>query len=371
MGLRSSAMCMAMALVFPAHAVAQSTPVVGPDATVSVPNFKLPFSSLASPEARALRKRMARDPFPFAEFAAKGIDQLRRAMDERYIVPQLARMQARYPATVEDSVLGGVPVQIVRPQSGIPSRNRKRILINLHGGGFVLGARTQSLVESIPFAVVGEIEVVSVDYRLAPEHRWPAANEDLNAVYKALLKTHRPSDIAIYGCSAGGLLTAQSVGWFAQAKLPLPAALGIFCSSTRETSFGDSAYITPALGSILPAPAPGDNGLGPYFSTADTSSPLVIPSLAKSLLGRFPPTILISGTRASEMSAITRSHIDLVQAGVDARMFLWDGMDHGFLSEADLPESREVYRIATEFFHEAMARGGGRTATLQQHRTRR
>ena len=84
-------------------------------------------------------------------------------------------------------------------------------------------------VESIPIASLGKIEVISVSYRLAPENVFPAASEDVAAVYRALIKTYRLQDIGAYGCSAGGVLTAEAIAWFNKMHLPMPGAIGTFC----------------------------------------------------------------------------------------------------------------------------------------------
>src|SRR5258707_1314328 len=88
------------------------------------------------------------------------------------------------------------------------------VLINVHGGGFICFAPPESHSESVPIASVGKIKIVSIDYRQAPEYTFPSASEDVEAVYRELLKTYKPGNIGIYGCSAGGALTAQSMAWF-------------------------------------------------------------------------------------------------------------------------------------------------------------
>jgi monoterpene epsilon-lactone hydrolase len=71
-----------------------------------------------------------------------------------------------------------------------------------------------------PIASIGKIKVISVDYRQAPEYAFPSASEDVATVYRELLKTYKPTNIGIYGCSAGGLLTAETIAWFQKEKLP-------------------------------------------------------------------------------------------------------------------------------------------------------
>ena len=87
---------------------------------------------------------------------------------------------------------------------------------------------------------------------------------------------------------------------------------------------------------------------------ADLKDPALDPLASKAMLAKFPPTLLMTGTRAGDMSRLIYSHRALVKAGVDARMVLWDGLDHCFMSEAELPEAREAVEIATKFFAEAM-----------------
>jgi acetyl esterase/lipase len=84
--------------------------------------------------------------------------------------------------------------------------------------------------------------------------------------------------------------------------------------------------------------------------------PLVSPSASPAVLAKFPPTLLVTGSRSGEMSAAARSAIDLAKQGVDARLFVWDGMDHGFFYNPDLPESQEAFDLMTRFFRQQFER---------------
>jgi epsilon-lactone hydrolase len=332
-----------------------AAPVTKPDGSVQVEAFTLPFSELASAEARAQfleRKSQSTLNLP----PGSTIVDIRRVYDQTFAAPNIARQKARYRVTMTEEMIAGVFTQVFKPEAGISPENRDRVLINLHGGGFIYGGRSQSQVESIPIAAEGAIKVVSVDYRMAPEARFPAASEDVAAVYRELLKTYRPENIGIYGCSAGGYLAAESVAWFQKVGLPQPAAIAVLCGAV-DRRHGDSAWIGPRIGSILGAPdEPSPDSS--YFTGADDSDPMMAPSRSPAVLAKFPPTLLITGTRAGEMGAATRSHIDLVKVGVDARLFLWDGLDHGFMNNPELPESREAYEVIIRFFREQMDTAG-------------
>jgi acetyl esterase/lipase len=82
----------------------------------------------------------------------------------------------------------------------------------------------------------------------------------------------------------------------------------------------------------------------------DLRDPLVSPALYPELLARFPPTLVITGTRAGEMSAAVHTHTRLFAAGADAVLHVWEGMWHGFLEDIDLPEAEEARAVIVRFF---------------------
>ena len=77
-----------------------------------------------------------------------------------------------------------------------------------------------------------------------------------------------------------------------------------------------------------------------------------MPAASKDVLKVFPPTLFLTGTRAPEMSAAAQSHLELRELGVKSELLLFDGMDHGFLGDADLPESQRAYQLIVQFFAE-------------------
>ncbi|MDB4309016.1 alpha/beta hydrolase [Porticoccaceae bacterium] len=262
-----------------------------------------------------------------------------------YTTSMYKNMVKRYAVKMSPKTIGGVYTEIFTPSEGIREGNRGKVLINVHGGGFQYGSRSTSHLESIPIAAVGQIKVISIDYRMAPEYQFPAASEDVEKVYRELLKEYSAENIGLYGCSAGGMLTAQSVAWFLDKGLPLPAAVGMFCAAAANPWEGDSHFMGRAM--------VGDSDsfeTNPYIKDASPKNSLVIPMVSQEIMKNFPPSLLISGTRDFTLGSIVKTHTDLNKLGVEADLFIWEGLSHAFHFNSEIPESREAYDVIVEFF---------------------
>lgn len=342
-------------------AIGQRMPETGPKnadtQAQQVSAFELPVSSfLTLQEQAALDRWTARVqtalkacPFSdeiFSRGHASRLAAYRKCLEEELDAPLATRFRALYRVRVESSKLASVHVDIITPTDGISPRNRSRVLINVHGGAFFAGQRYGGQIESIPIAAMGKVRVISVDYRMAPESKFPAASEDVIAVYRELLKSYKPEAIGIYGTSAGGLLTAQTVALLQKERLPEPGAVGMFCAAGSYFSEGDSGHFAAALAGV-PAATFRDN---PYLKDADPSDPMVFPARSAEVMARFPPSLLISATRDQALSSVVYFHSQLVTLGVAADLHVWEGLGHAFFFDPDLPQSREVYEVVTKFF---------------------
>jgi len=320
--------------------------------SVVVPGFELPPSELMSEEAKALLKLRAVVP-AMAPDPSEAIDRTREGLAAT-LSPLVWAMGEAYPADVVDEVIADVPVRIFTPpgDEGDPDR----VLINLHGGAFSMCWESCSVLESAPIASVGGYRVVSVNYRMAPEHTHPAALDDVEAVYRALLNDYGASSIGIYGCSAGGALTAQAAARFPRKSLPEPGAVGIFGAGAVRFGAGDSAYVAAFIDGSFPPPAKPDEQAGDlthgYFDGADVRGPIVSPALHLETLSTFPPTLIITGTRAMDMSPAVYTNSRLIQAGVPTRMIVGEGMGHCYLYLSHLPEARDAYDAIAQFFRQ-------------------
>ncbi len=249
------------------------------------------------------------------------------------------------PNQVVDNKIAGVPVRIVTP-AAIPQANRDKVFINIHGGGF--NSDSGSYSESIPIASYSGVKVVSVMYRLAPENPFPAGIDDVIAVYKELLKTYKPSHIAIYGTSAGAIMTGEVAVKIEQLGLPLPAALGIFSGMGDFARAGDSSSIYSVQGLSAHLDPPNGGPHAPYYiGSADPKDPVLSPIYAD--LHGMPPTLFVSSGRDMLLSGTANLHRAFLHAGVDASLAVFDALPHAFWYNAQLPESVEATHIMADF----------------------
>lgn len=275
-----------------------------------------------------------------------------RAGTDAWQIRAGAAMKAVYPVNLAKETMAGVPVRIVTPLD-VPEANRDRVMLNVHGGGFVVDSG--SLTESIPIANLTKTKVVSVLYRLAPEHPFPAAVDDAVAVYEELLKTYPANHIGLYGTSAGAILTAEVAVRLKQLGLPLPGALGVFSGLGDFSRTGDSMamYALDGLSGHLDLPKSAPDP-GNYAGTTDLHDPVLSPLFAD--VHGFPPTLFISSTRDMLLSGTTALQRHFYESGVDAPMVIFEGLPHAFWNDVSLPESREALGVMAKFLDENVRR---------------
>ena len=293
-----------------------------------------------SPEAQKSLSRAVPDQGP-----PQSLEDRRKGTDA-YTAGARIEWTKLCPNTLVDQTIAGVPVHVVTPD-GMPESNRDKVLLNLHGGGF--NSDSGSYTESIPIASYTGIKVVAVLYRLAPEYPFPAAVDDSVAVYKELLKTYKPNHIVIYGTSAGAILTAEVAAKLKQLGLPLPSALGIFSGMGDFARDGDSIalYALRGLSGHLDPPTPGAHDPF-YVASTDAKDPILSPIYGD--LHGLPPTLFVTSGRDLLLSGTVNLHRAYLNAGVDARLVVYDALPHAFWYNSNLPESIEANKLMADFF---------------------
>ncbi|MDR2858388.1 MAG: alpha/beta hydrolase [Novosphingobium sp.] len=321
---------------------------------VRVSAFTLPLSGLVSEEAAAFQRMRATMPMFDAGGGVETDIAVRREQINAYAAQGVARLRQAFAVDTVSTTIGGVAVIDVTPADG--GHDPDRVLINLHGGAFSMGWDGIALMEAIPIAAMGRYRVVTVNYRMAPEHRHPAGVEDVAAVYAALLQDYAPGRIGIYGGSAGGALTAQAAAWLPAHGLPQAGAVGIFGAGGVPFHAGESAYVAGYIDGSFPPPAVNgitlDDITRGYFAACDPRDASAWPGYHVDVLAAFPPTLIITGTRAMDLSPAIFTNSQLIKAGVRSTLIVGESMGHCYHYQIDLPEGRDAVAAILAFFRE-------------------
>ncbi len=229
----------------------------------------------------------------------------------------------------------------------VPNANEERVLLYFHGGGMVLGSPRNSRYLTVEIAKATKMKVLSVDYRLAPEHPHPAGQEDCMKVYEWLLSEgYKPKNIILGGLSAGGYYTIITLLRLRDEGKPLP--LGGVCLSPatdlREEGQDDLFYQNARTDPIL-----ADSGLLlwctiAYLGGKDPNDPYITPLLAD--LKDLPPLLIQASTSEILYSNAKKFYEKAKEAGVNVKFETWDNVPHGFHSFGlnILPEAQDAIK---------------------------
>ena len=264
-------------------------------------------------------------------------------------VSRLPAIRERLHVKSEPTVIDGVKAHILTPEV-IPPDNRNRLLIHIHGGCYVNNPGESGTTEGVMMAGFGGYKVISVDYRMAPDHVYPAALDDVTAIWRAALKMARPGNMAVFGSSAGGALTLSMVLRTKLESLPLPGAIAAGTPMADLTNAGDSFHTNAMIDNVLIAPnAACDARAALYANGHDLTDPLLSPIFGD--MYGFPPTYLTTGTRDLLLSSTVRVHQKLRRAGVEAILYVHEGMPHGAWNrDVSAPETKEGFEEQAKFF---------------------
>jgi epsilon-lactone hydrolase len=271
------------------------------------------------------------------------------------VVKTLPALREKLGVKSEQVKIGGVNCYILTPDT-IPEQNRDRLLVHVHGGGYVFGPEESATREAVLMAGFGKFKVISIDYRMPPDFPYPAAMDDAMAVWKEVVKTNDPKKMAIFGTSTGGGMTMAMVLRAKTEALPLPAATAPGTPWSDMTKTGDTFFTNEKVDNILVS---NDGWLGEaaklYANGHDLKDPQLSPVYGD--FSGFPPTILTSGTRDLFLSNTVRVHRKLRQAGVVADLHVFEGQSHAqYAGDPDAPETKEHFGELTAFFDKYLAK---------------
>ena len=251
------------------------------------------------------------------------------------------------PVAYERVCAGGVDGEWISP-ANVPEDNA---ILYFHGGGFRLGSVTSHRDLMAQIALASGCRVLAINYRLAPEHRFPAALDDALAAYGWMLDRGLKSEnVAFAGDSAGGNLVLAAMLALRERGLPLPVS-AVLMSPWTDLAATGSSYVSRAEAdpihqrSMILALA--KNYLG---GQGDPYDPLVSPLYAD--LAGLPPLLIQVGDRETVLDDSVM-FADLARAaGVDVSLEVWDGMIHVFqMFGAELPEARQAIASIAGFLN--------------------
>lgn len=308
---------------------------------VAVPSRIIPFPASISDEARdALRRLVGDDGVPLnALHVMPPPDdhdawmRVKAAADAHYAAA-IEQLGGYLRSSVETIRAGDADIHVATPVDAVSG---ECAVIDLHGGALVMGGGAACRAGAQMQADRLGIRCYGVDYRLPPEHPYPAALDDCIAAYSHVLERHAPENIVVSGRSAGGNLAAAMVLRARDEGLPLPAALVLLSPEADLTESGDSFETNRLVDVVLPGSLMPNNLL--YANGADLAHPYLSPLFGDFAAG-FPPTFIQSGTRDLFLSNAVRLHRALRRAQVPTELHVFEGMPHGGFMGA--PEDREL-----------------------------
>ena len=283
---------------------------------------------MASPELDAIIQLLRAQPFT----SAPSIEQIRTDMEAAVALITLPPN-----VRVEHVDAGGVPAEWISGGTAEP----QGVIVYLHGGGYCLCSVNTHRDHVARLARATGARALLIEYRLAPEHPFPAAVDDAVAAYRWLLRQgDAPHRIVIGGDSAGGGLTAATLLALRDAGDPLPAGAFLISPWLDLTHEGES-MTSKAAADPMVTRALLEMMADAYATSQDLRQPLISPVFAD--LGGLPPMLVQVGTAEVLLDDSTRFAERAKAAGVDVTLEVWDEMIHVWHVYAEmLPEAQQA-----------------------------
>ncbi len=269
-----------------------------------------------------------------------------RARFERLARVSRERLLRKFPKLVfEDHRAGELGIESVRAVE-----SPKRVLLNLHGGGFFMGSPASYRDRAMRLSFRLDAEVFVPGYRLAPEHPYPAALEDALAAFRHLRALRPRSPIFVTGDSAGGGLALSLLVKLREVGLPMPAGAILLSPWADLTTSGNSVESNRGR-DLWFSRRHLELWARYYVGQANASSPSLSPVFAD--LSGLPPLLLLAGEHELLLDDARRVHKAASRAGVDSRILVGEGMQHDWpLTLPWLDESKRAWHAMRGFVEE-------------------
>ncbi|WP_425623870.1 alpha/beta hydrolase [Agrobacterium radiobacter] len=314
----------------------------------------IPVPASISPEAQAMLHAAVREGTPLnALFSTPSPQdheawrQMQIAAD-RYYAETLPEAVKETKGNLETLHFGKTTVHVATPEN---IRLRDCALVDLHGGALVFGGGDSCRESARIHAERHGMICYSIDYRMPPDHPYPAALDDCIVTYRHLIQRYGANRVVFSGRSAGGNLAMAAIMRVRDEGLSFPAGAVLLSPEVDLTESGDSFQTNRTIDVILPNSLMSNNLL--YANGADLSHPYLSPLFGE-ISADFPPTFLQSGTRDLFLSNAVRLHRKLRRAGVPAELHVFEAMPHGGFAGA--PEDQELTEEVIRFVTGCLAK---------------
>ena len=287
---------------------------------------------MASLQAKLILKALSLRPFGWA----KGSLEDQRAWMEK--MTRALKISADIILSRLDA--DGVPAELIDVEN-----SGNGVILYLHGGAYAVGSVKGHREYLARLARICGYKVLAIDYRLAPEHPFPAALEDAITAYRWLVSGgYDPSSIAIAGDSAGGGLAIATLVSLRNSGTPLPACAvclspWVNLATANETL---NQHHDPILNAEILA-----HFAHAYAGQIDTHDPLISPIFAD--LKGLPPMLIHAGTNEILRDQITQFFEKARLSGVEVELELWEDLFHVFQMVPILPETKQSLKRVAEF----------------------
>ncbi|WP_323072949.1 alpha/beta hydrolase [Mycetohabitans endofungorum] len=281
---------------------------------------------------------------PYTELPNISVNRVRARADKCLWTPRVpAGFRLREGYGSECAPLAG---EWLEPEPPAPDCGRP-LIVYLHGGGYYFCSPRTHRTITFELAARARAALFALDYRLAPEHPFPAALHDALAAYRALLEWHAPRSIVIAGDSAGGGLALATLVALRDAGELLPAGAVLFSPWTDLAASGASIVSNHGQDPMFAGPVIG-RAAKLYLGDASPDHPLVSPVYAD--LHGLPPLFIQVGSTEVLLDDSVRVAHNARMAGVSTQCRIWSDMPHVWQIYAPfLPEGRRALREAAQF----------------------
>jgi epsilon-lactone hydrolase len=317
---------------------------------LQLPARAVPVPTTISPAAQQFLASGAPKAPPSPPANDKSAWRAAQAAYDAALAQRTASVRDAFAGKIEARELGGARAYEITPDD-ISPRSANRAILYLHAGDFVYGAGLAGVSGAVTLAAAGHFKVFAVDYRMPPDHPYPAALDDAVAVFREVIKRYAPANVALVGVAAGGDLAAAAVLKLRDSGQPLPGAAVLLSPETDLAEAGDSLQTNRDIDIVMPQPRPETVAL--YAGDDNRMDPYLSPVYGDFSRG-YCPTFLQSGTRDLLLSDTVRLHRALRRAGIEAELHVFEAMPH--LGFAGAPEDDELLNEELHYLDRRLGR---------------